>query len=182
MRATDVESAWVQPSKTASPECRAAIDHADTEIGREADEAALAALDVAEAACAAGSGIAWRRGFIAARRQRWDEAALAFVDELEGPRPVPSAGAQLLAVLPLASPRVRRRAARLGGGVRRPLGPGFEGVSVDRLAMLRCGGRPIILGKIACNRDPPRCTQHFTCRGGGRRKIVSASEELWFVE
>jgi hypothetical protein len=119
----------------------------------------------------------WQQGIAAQRAGDHDAAVRAFVRELTGRAPAPATGARLQQPLPHTEPSTRRATKRRG---RRFNPAGFAGVSLERIVMARCGGRPIARGVIACNRDPPVCTYRFHCEGGGAREIAVGSRELWF--
>jgi hypothetical protein len=138
------------------------------------DERELAQRDVEPGDDA---GPTWQRGVAAQRDGDHDAAVRAFVRELTGRAPVPSTGARLLQSLPHSDPSTRRATKRRG---RRFDPAGFEGVSLPRIAMAQCGGRPVERGQISCGRDPPVCTYRFHCEGGGVREIAVGSRELWF--
>lgn len=169
-----------RPRGTPSPPCTDALAEADRAIARRAYAEVGEPLARADGVCGSGMGVHWRRGFVARQEQRFDVAAWAFLDELAEPKPMPATGAQLLAVLPDASGRARRAAARLGAP-RRPITGGFAGVETERIAMMRCGGRNVALLLVACSRSSSTCTYTFRCEHGGTRRIVEMNEDLWFA-
>lgn len=162
----------------APAECARALARVDDRIAHD-DLAGAERLSIdARETCGPGYGVDWRRGWIARARGDFDGAARAYLRELDGPAPAGATGAQLLDVLPRAKASTRRKAARIGG---EPIVAGFEGVDHERLVALRCNGRPAVLLRIACNRDPPSCEYRYRCANGLVRDIVVGSGDEWFV-
>lgn len=132
--------------------------------------------DPLDAQCRGDATSAWARGWAARGRGDVEAAAHEFMAELRGDDPVAWTGAALLELLPQLSRATRREIWKLGRSTKTPYAGGWRGVSRDRLASLRCGGRGFRWGQIGCGRT--YCAYSVVCAGGGRRTLVFASRAL----
>lgn len=148
--------------------CALAHDEVDRAMAQGALDRAQTLLERARLECGPDQGSQWRAGWLARRRGQWDQAALAFLAELDSPEPMPWTGAALLDLLPVTS-RATRRAIWKVGSRGHAIDGGWAEVDRDRVASLRCEGRAFEYGTIACGRD--YCRYRVACRGGGARWI-----------
>ena len=172
----------MSPRTLADSESAAACEAAKAELRSAiAEEPLVQAMlleDQLASQCTAAADSPWARGWAARERGDADAAARAFLDELHRDEPVAWTGAALLELLPQLSRPTRREIWKLGRSPSNPYAGGWQGVSRDRLASLRCGGRSFAYGRIACGRG--YCEYRVICAGGGYRDLAFGSRALVF--
>lgn len=158
--------------------CEAAKAELRSAIAAEPLVQAMQLEDQLSSQCNAAEDSAWTRAWAARERGDADAAARLFLDELQREEPVAWTGAALLELLPQLSRPVRRELWKLGRSPSNPYAGGWQGVSRDRLASLRCGGRSFRYGRIACGRG--YCEYRVICAGGTYRDLAFGSRALVF--
>ncbi len=179
-RAAAAISPTVLATEAAQPvaECERAKAELRSAIEAEPLVKAMALEDQLASQCDGEEASAWARGWAARERGDADGAAREFLAELDREDPVAWTGAALLELLPQLSRASRRELWKLGRSPRTPYGGGWEGVSRDRLASLRCGGHGFRYGQISCGRG--YCEYQVICAGGVRRNLAFGSRALVF--
>jgi hypothetical protein len=159
-------------------ECEAAKAELRSAIAQEPLVQAMLLEDQLQSQCNGSGDSAWARGWAARERGDADAAARAFLEELQHDEPVAWTGAAMLELLPQLSRPVRRQIWKLGRSPSMPYAGGWQDVSRDRLASLRCGGKSFRWGRIACGRG--YCERRVVCAGGVRRDLAFGSRALVF--
>lgn len=159
-------------------ECESARAELRRAIEQEPMVSAVLLEDQLASQCGGDGTSAWARGWAARERGDADEAAREFLAELDREEPVAWTGAALLELLPQLSRASRRELWKLGRSPRTPYGGGWEAVSRDRLASLRCSGHGFRYGQISCGRG--YCEYQVICAGGVRRNLAFGSRALVF--
>jgi len=166
----------------ASSERAQACEGAKAELRRAIEEEPLVQAmqleDQLQSQCDGDDDSAWARGWLARERGDAEAAARWFLAELDRDEPVAWTGAALLELLPQLSRAQRREIWKLGRSPRTPYRGGWQDVSRDRLASLRCGGRSFEYGQVSCGRG--YCEYQVVCAGGVRRNLAFSSRALVF--
>lgn len=158
--------------------CEAAKAELRSAIAAEPLVQAMQLEDQLASQCRGADDSSWARGWTARERGDADAAARFFLAELRGDEPVAWTGAALLELLPQLSRPVRREIWKIGRSPSNPYAGGWQGVSRDRLASLRCGGQRFEYGRIACGRG--YCEYRVICAGGTHRDLAFGSRALVF--